>query len=127
MKAFSRIKRIDGFFRTREAIIDLTFNSEKGRGPFKEFPFDLVKAHYSTKQPLNGEVLGLIVEESPIDEDFFLQDSGWHIIIVTADELLQLTQRALELLDKTDETTQSMLRRGWRGKRPVPPKLHHFM
>jgi len=127
LKAFSRIKRISGFFHTREAIIDQTFNSDKGQGAFKEFPFDKVQAHYSKKQPLDGEVLALVLEDSPIDQDFFLPNSGLHILILTADELEELLRRAKELLDKTDETTQKMLNRGWKGKRPVPPKLHHFM
>jgi len=125
LKAFSRIKRIDGFFHTREATIDCTFNSNKGRGPFKEFPFDKVKAYYSEKQPLNGEVLGLVFEPSEIDEDFFLPNT-WLIWIISADEFEALLRRVEELLHKTDETTEKLLGRGWAGKRPYQ-KLHHFM
>jgi hypothetical protein len=126
LKAFSRIKRIDGFFHTREAIIDCTFNSGKGQGPFKEFPFDKVQAYYSKKQPLDGEVCALIFEPSQADKDFFLPCT-WQIWIVTADELEQLLRRAKELLDKTDETTEDILGRGWGGRRPRSGKLHEFM
>jgi hypothetical protein len=128
LKAFSRIKRINGFFHAREAVIDCTFNSEKGQGPFKEFPFDKVKSEYSKKQPLDGEVFSLIFEKSQIDDDFFLPDT-WQIWIISADELDELenfVQRMKELLTKTDDTTEKMLGRGWLGRRPNI-KLHHFM
>ena len=111
LKAVVIILRKDQVFHTREAVIYRSY------GGFSGFPVSKVPAHYRKNNPINGYGVALTLQSSPADHDF-----GVPILFVSTDEI----QAIMEALDKSDELTEKLLRRGWNGKRPYQ-KLHHFM
>jgi len=119
LKAVVRLLRKNHVFYTGEAKIDRTFNSEKGQGRFQGFPKEFVEALYRKGNPCDGEVTACIFEFSA--DDHFFPDKKWLIWFPKRKEL----EAIFESMAKTDETTEDMLKRGWKGH-PIS-KLHNLM
>jgi hypothetical protein len=119
LKAVVRFLRKDQIFHTGDAKIDRTFNSNKGQGRFPGFQKKLVEALYRKDNPCDGEVAVCIFELST-DVQFF-PEKNWLIWFPKNHELKVIS----ESIRKTDETTEDVLGRGWRGH-PLS-KLHNVL
>jgi hypothetical protein len=111
LQAVVIILRKDQMFQTGDATIVRSYNG------FRGFPKETVPSYYRQNNPIDGYGVALILQPSQADQDF-----GVSTLFLKADEL----QVIMEALDKSDDLTEQLLRRGWQGRRPYL-KLHHFM
>jgi len=119
LKAVVRFLRKNQIFHTGEAKVDRTFNSDQGQGRFQGFPKQFVEALYRKEDPCDGEVTACIFEVST--DNHFFPDRNWLIWFPKKHELEAIS----ESIAKTDETTEDMLKRGWKGH-PIS-KLHNLI
>jgi len=73
-------------------------------------------------RPGNGYGVALVLEASQVDKDFNLP-YGEGILFLSA----KVIKEILEALDKSDQLTFEMVKRGWEGERPFKVKVEHFV